>query len=88
MLRGLTPKEIDVLHKMWLQFSEKLPGEELHHHDIIHFALTELEREIASGQGDEVLERLRDHLREIQTRRLNPPAGQLNLPAKPNQSDL
>src|ERR1700689_4437012 len=73
----LTPKEIDVLHKMWLQFSEKLPGKELYHHDIIHFPLTELEREIASGQGDEVLERLRDHLREIQTRRLNPPAGQL-----------
>jgi len=40
----LTPKEIDVLHKMWLKFSEKLAGEELHHHDIIHFALTELER--------------------------------------------
>jgi len=80
----LTPKEIDVLHKMWLQFSEKLSGEELHHHDIIHFALTELEREIAAGHGDEVLERLREHLHEIQTRRLNPPAGQLNLPPKPN----
>src|ERR1700732_3284409 len=53
----LSPKEIDVLHKMWLKFSEKLPGEELHHHDIIHFALTELEREIAAGQGDEGLPR-------------------------------
>jgi hypothetical protein len=80
----LTPKEIDVLHKMWLKFSEKLPGEELHHHDIIHFALTELEREIAEGQGDEVLERLRQHLREIQTRRLNPPVDPKNLPPKPN----
>jgi hypothetical protein len=80
----LTPKEIDVLHKMWLKFSEKLAGEELHHHDIIHFALTELEREIAEGQGDEVLERLRQHLRDIQTRRLNPPADPKNLPPKPN----
>ena len=80
----LTPKEIDVLHKMWLKFSEKLPGEELHHHDIIHFALTELEREIAEGQGDEVLERLRGHLREIQARRLNPPVDPRGLPPKPN----
>jgi hypothetical protein len=80
----LTPKEIDVLHKMWLKFSEKLPGEELHHHDIIHFALTELEREIAEGQGDDVLERLRQHLREIQARRLNPPVDPRNLPSKPN----
>jgi hypothetical protein len=69
---------------MWLKFSEKLPGEELHHHDIIHFALTELEREIAEGQGDDVLERLRQHLREIQARRLNPPADPRNLPSKPN----
>jgi hypothetical protein len=67
---------------MWLQFSEKLPGEELHHHDIIHFALTEVEREIAQGHGDEVLERLLEHLREIQTRRLNPPEEQKGLPPK------
>jgi hypothetical protein len=60
---------------VWLELSAKLPGEELHHHDIIHFALAEVEREIAEGQGDAVLERLRDHLHEISTRRLNPPAG-------------
>src|ERR1700685_1113377 len=69
----LTPKEIDVLHKMWLKFSEKLAGEELHHHDIIHFALTELEREIAEGQGDEVLASIRQPLREIPSRRLSSP---------------
>jgi hypothetical protein len=69
----LTPKEIDLLHKIWLQFGEKLPGEEIHHHDIVHFALTEVEREIADGEGEKsVLNRLRDHLHEIQNRRLNP----------------
>jgi amino acid transporter len=71
----LTPKEIDLLHRIWLELSAKLPGEELHHHDIIHFALAEVEREIAEGQGDAVLERLRDHLHEISNRRLEPPAG-------------
>jgi amino acid transporter len=71
----LTPKEIDLLHKLWLDLSDKLPGEEVHHHDIVHFALAEVEREIAQGQGDAVLERLRDHLHEISTRRQNPPQG-------------
>ena len=65
----LTSKEIDLLHDIWLQLSEDLPGEDLHHHDIIHFALTELTREIAQGQGNDVLNRLREHLREIKDRR-------------------
>jgi len=71
----LTPKEIDLLHKLWLDLSDKLPGEEVHHHDIVHFALAEVEREIAQGQGDAVLERMRDHLHEISTRRQQPPPG-------------
>jgi amino acid transporter len=71
----LTPKEIDLLHKLWLDLSAKLPGEEVHHHDIVHFALAEVEREIAQGQGDAVLERMREHLQEISTRRRNPEQG-------------
>jgi len=65
----LTPKEIDLLHKVWLELSDSLPNEEIHHHDIVHFALDEVEREIADGQGGDVLNRLRDHLRKIQKRR-------------------
>jgi hypothetical protein len=68
----LTPKEIDILHKVWLDLSDHLPDEEIHHHDIIHFALDEVSREIAQGQGNEVFERLREHLQEIKTRRLTP----------------
>jgi amino acid transporter len=68
----LTPKEIDLLHKIWLELSDQLPGREIHHHDIVHFALAEVERELANGQQNDVLERLRDHLSEIQSRRLNP----------------
>jgi amino acid transporter len=68
----LTPKEIDLLHKVWLELSDKLPGIELHHHDIVHFALDEVEREISQGQLDDVLKRLREHLQEIESRRLNP----------------
>jgi len=68
----LTPKEIDLLHKVWLELSDRLPGQEMHHHDIIHFALDEVEREIADGKGDEVLQRLRDHLQAIKDHRLTP----------------
>jgi hypothetical protein len=68
----LTAKEIDLLHKVWLEFADELPGQEIHHHDIVHFALTEVEREIAAGQHDGVLSRLREHLQEIKSRRLNP----------------
>jgi amino acid transporter len=68
----LTPKEIDLLHRIWLELSDQLPGEEIHHHDIIHFALAEVEREIAHGQGGDVLERLRDHLHQIAAHRLAP----------------
>src|SRR5438552_2227262 len=65
----LTPKEIDELHRVWLRFSDQC-GCELHHHDIVHFALLELERELAEGKDEEVLSRLRQHLREIESRRV------------------
>jgi amino acid transporter len=65
----LTPKEIDLLHKIWLKLSDKLGREELHHHDIIHFALDELERELEMGQEHDVVERLRSHLNQIKDRR-------------------
>jgi amino acid transporter len=69
----LTPKEIDLLHKIWLELSDRLgPGQEVHHHDVVHFALAEVEREMAQGQENDVLERLREHLREIEQRRPNP----------------
>ena len=65
----LTPKEIDLLHRLWLELADKLPGEEIHHHDIIHFALDEVQRELAAGEESDVLDRLRQHLHEIAKRR-------------------
>jgi len=68
----MTPKEIDLLHKIWLQLGERLPGKEIHHHDIVHFALTEVERELGNGDNKEVLDRLRAHIVDIEDRRQNP----------------
>jgi len=68
----LSPKEIDLLHKLWLDFSQRLPNEELHHHDIVHFALDEVARELGEEQDAGVVERLRDHLNSIKDRRMKP----------------
>jgi len=35
----LTAKEIDLLHRIWLQLSGEVAPDELHHHDVVHFAL-------------------------------------------------
>src|SRR5438309_396770 len=35
----LTPKEVDLLHTIWLELSQSVAPEELHHHDVVHFAL-------------------------------------------------
>src|SRR5262249_44307433 len=48
----LTAKEIDLLHGIWLELSSELAPEELHHHDIVHFALDELRQEM-DGPGRE-----------------------------------
>jgi hypothetical protein len=65
----LTRKEIDELHRLWLRFSEQV-GCDLHHHDVVHFALHELEKELADGKEEELLQRLRQHLTDIQSRRV------------------
>ncbi len=65
----LTPKEIDLLHSIWLEFSSELASEELHHHDVVHFALSEVEEELKDSKREEVLARLRQHLAEIKGRR-------------------
>jgi amino acid transporter len=66
----LTPKEIDLLHGIWLELSCEVAPEELHHHDVVHFALHELGRGIANSQREEVLRRLRQHLQDVKRRRV------------------
>jgi amino acid transporter len=69
----LTPKEIDLLHTLWLEFSNDVAPEELHHRDVVHFALNELVREAHNAGREEVLERLRQHLCEIRDQRSRVP---------------
>src|SRR5215468_891027 len=61
----LTPKEIDLLHGIWLEFSSEVAPEEVHHHDVVHFALEELQCSMTNSRREEVLRRLREHLEQI-----------------------
>jgi amino acid transporter len=66
----LTRKEVDLLHTIWLQLSQDVAPEELHHHDVVHFALDELKGELTDSQRKHVIERLKQHLQEIKSRRI------------------
>ena len=57
----LTAKEVRELHEHWLQCSREVAPLELHHHDLVHFALQEVGRELTSDK-DDVLRRLRRHV--------------------------
>ncbi len=67
----LTPKEVDDLHRLWLEVSCQLGMEEIHHHDIVHFAITQLGQDLRGPKHKELLKRLRQYLEEI--RPLRPP---------------
>jgi amino acid transporter len=70
---NLTANEVNLLHSLWLRFSDVLAPRELHHHDVVHFALQEVQKEIEDGQEDAVVKRLRDHLDGNQSKK--PPSS-------------
>ena len=59
---NLTANEVNLLHRLWLRFSESTAPFEFHHHDVVHFALEEVMKELEHGHEDEILTRLRAHL--------------------------
>ncbi|HXN24245.1 MAG TPA: APC family permease [Candidatus Dormibacteraeota bacterium] len=69
---NLTANEVNLLHTLWLRFSDRLAPRELHHHDVVHFALNEVQMEIEAGQEDEVVERLRQHIENNARQKLPP----------------
>ncbi|HTT63193.1 MAG TPA: APC family permease [Bryobacteraceae bacterium] len=58
----LWPQDLDLLHQLWLELSEKGPGSKLHHRDVVGVALRRMQQAMQSGQSDEVLG---DVMREI-----------------------
>jgi amino acid transporter len=75
---NLTGNEVNLLHRLWLRFSEMLAPQELHHHDVVHFALEEVQKELDEGHEDEVVARLRAHLNANENKRKPTSQGKLN----------
>jgi len=71
----LTSNEVGLIHRHWLYYSELVAPEELHHHDIVHFAMNEIDREKAEGREEELLERLKQHITENKAKRQPPTTG-------------
>jgi len=60
----LWPEDLDRLHHVWLNLSDKVFGSSLHHRDVLGVALRRLERDLSDGgRRDEALEDIRRELR-------------------------
>ena len=65
----LTTKETDLLHGIWLELSSEVAPDEIHHHDVVHFALEELQDEMKDSRREEIVSKMREHLERIRSRR-------------------
>ncbi|MBZ5591880.1 MAG: APC family permease [Acidobacteriia bacterium] len=61
----LWPEDVDLVHQLWLELSEREPGAKLHHRDVVGVALRRMEEQLRSAQSEEVLT---DVLREVSHR--------------------
>jgi amino acid transporter len=66
---NLTANEVNLLHRLWLRFSDAIAPLEMHHHDVVHFALEEVQKELDEGHEENVVNRLRAHLEANQKKR-------------------
>jgi amino acid transporter len=62
----LWPEDIDLVHELWLELSEKYTGSKLHHRDIVGVALRRMREQLQSGGHEEVV---RDVFGEIEHRK-------------------
>jgi amino acid transporter len=55
----LWPEDFERIHKLWLEISEKEPGDEIRHRDVVNVALSRLDKEFHSDQGIKILDEIR-----------------------------
>ena len=70
---NLTANEVNLIHRLWLRFNESVSPLELHHHDVVHFSLEEVQKELDEGKEEELINRLRAHI-ESNLRKRQPPS--------------
>jgi len=58
----LTSNEVRLVHRLWLRFSDLVSPDVIHHHDVVHFALDEVMKELEDGKEADVAARLKEHI--------------------------
>jgi len=48
-------EDIDLVHRLWLELSEKGPGAKLHHRDVVSVALRRMKEDLNSDRSQEVI---------------------------------
>ncbi len=51
----LWPEDVELLHNIWREMTERSGSHKLHHRDVVRVALRRLQEELNSKQGDEVV---------------------------------
>lgn len=59
----LWPEDVDLVHEMWLDLSEKHAGSELHHRDIVGVALMRMHEQLNSDERSEVVKDILEEIR-------------------------
>ena len=59
---ALTPTDLDLLHRLWLD-ATKTVGAHVHHHDVVRAALTQMEQQLKGPNRDEALAAIREQAR-------------------------
>ena len=62
----LWPEDIDLVHEMWLELSDKYAGSRLHHRDVVGVALRRMQEQLRTTDRDDVVH---DILHEIEHRK-------------------
>src|SRR5437762_8483103 len=62
----LWPEDVDTVHEIWLELSEKYTGAKLHHRDVVGVALRRMREQLQNVERDDVVH---DILEEIEHRK-------------------
>ena len=77
----LAPEDIELTHHIWLEILEKIPDADLHHRDVVSFALNRFREQLRGPEGMKVLEDLQKAIIRDRSRRAPkrpPPRGHLD----------
>jgi hypothetical protein len=58
----LWPEDVEFLHGLWLELSEKGAGYKLHHRDVVRVALRRLDADLRTGSTEDVLAEIADEV--------------------------